>query len=121
MVQWMKQAEADLLSSEHAISSKDYYVSAFLSQQAVEKSLKALGIKERQELIKSHSVSKLAKDNNLPEELVKKIALLEPVYQETRYPDISSTIPAEEFDETDAAQFYNIAEEVIEWIRKKIQ
>ena len=117
---WWKQAEADLHSSENSLNSKDYYVSAFMSQQAVEKALKALVLKEKNELIKTHNISKLAKLLNLPNDLLIKISTLEPVYQETRYPDVSSKIPSEEFEEKDAVEFFNIATEVIEWIRKRI-
>ncbi len=73
------------------------------------------------ELIKTHNISKLAKAANLPETLIEKVAALEPVYQETRYPDVSSEIPADEFDENDAEKFSTFAEEVLEWIEKKIQ
>lgn len=118
---WWKQAEADLQSSENSLNSKDYYLSAFMSQQAAEKALKALYIKSKNELIKTHSVSKLGKLNNAPIEILNKLSLLEPIYQETRYPDISSKIPAEEFEEKDAIELFNAAEEVLEWVRKKIK
>jgi len=118
---WLKQAENDLDSSEENIKIGKYYVSAFLSQQAVEKALKALYIQEKKELLKTHSVSRLAQEVKLPIELIKKISLLEPIYQESRYPDIASKIPSEEYEEKDASEVFNIAEEVIEWIRKKIK
>ena len=117
---WWKQAEADLNSSENSLKSRDFYVSAFMSQQAVEKALKALMLKEKAMLEKTHNISKLAKLLGLPNNLLIKIATLEPVYQETRYPDVSSKIPSEEFEEKDAVEFFNIATEVIEWIRKRI-
>ena len=117
---WIKQAEADLKSSENSLNSGDYYLSAFMSQQAVEKALKSLCIKEKRELIKTHNILKLGRLIGVSDELLRKISLLEPVYQETRYPDISSKIPAEEFSESDAIEFYNIAEEVLEWARKKL-
>lgn len=118
---WLKQSEADLRSAENSLNSKDFYVSAFLSQQAVEKCLKALMLKEKGELIKSHNISRLAKLLNLPYKLLIKISELEPVYQETRYPDVASKIPAEEFEEKDAMEFLNIADEVVEWIRHKMK
>ena len=118
---WLKQAEADLRSSENSLKSGDYYLSAFMAQQATEKALKALYIQEKNELIKTHSVSKLGKLNNVPKEILHKLSLLEPVYQETRYPDISSKIPAEEFEEKDAVELFNAAEEVLEWIKRKIK
>ena len=117
---WWKQANADIQSSGNSLKSGDYYVSAFMSQQAVEKALKSLILKEKKELIKTHNVLRLAKLLNLPRDLLIKVASLEPVYQETRYPDVSSKIPSEEFEEKDASEFLNIAKKVIEWIEKKI-
>ena len=117
---WLRQAEADLTSSENSLESGDFYVSAFMAQQAVEKSLKALVIKEKGELVKTHNVSKLARIVNIPQNLLTKISQLEPVYAETRYPDISSKLPFEEFDENDARDFLNTAIEVLEWVKKRI-
>ena len=91
-----------------------------MSQQSVEKVLKAFYIQEKKELLKTHSVSRLAQELKLPENLLRKIALLEPIYQETRYPDIASKIPAEEFEEKEAIELFNIGEEVLEWIKKKL-
>lgn len=39
---WWKQAEEDLDSAQKNLEIKKYYLVAFLSQQAVEKGLKAL-------------------------------------------------------------------------------
>lgn len=66
-----------------------------MAQQAAEEALKALYMEEKSELVKTHSVSKLGKLNNVPKEILNRLSLLEPIYQETRYPDISSKIPAE--------------------------
>ncbi len=118
---WLRQAEADLESAKATYDIKKYYVCVFLSEQAVEKALKALFIHEKNELIKTHSVSRLAKLVDVPELLFKKILFLEPVYQACRYPDVSSKIPAEEFDEFDAKKFLNIAEEVFIWIEKRMK
>jgi len=118
---WWKQAERDLHSAENNLSSGDYYVSAFMSQQAVEKALKALFIQEKKELIKTHSVSRMAKLLSVPLEILGKIELLEPVYQESRYPDMTEEIPAERFEEEDAKEFFEYAKEVLEWIRKNLK
>ncbi len=118
---WWHQAEADFNAAVFNFNGKQYYIAAFLSQQAVEKALKSLMLKEKGELLKSHSLSRLAKDLNLPRNLLVKLVILEPVYQETRYPDVSEKIPAEEFEEKDASTFLEIAEEVMQWIRKRIE
>ena len=43
---WTNQAYADLKSAKHSLKSKDYYLSAFMCQQAVEKILKAFYLKK---------------------------------------------------------------------------
>ena len=93
---------------------------SFLAQQAVEKALKSFYIQEKKVLKKTHSISSLAKDLNLPTQLLIKISELEPIYQKTRYPDITNKIPAEEFEKSDVEEFINTAQEVIEWIEKKL-
>ena len=117
---WMRQAEADLRSSENSLDSRDFYVSAFMSQQTVEKALKALVIQTKKELVKTHNISKLAKLVEAPKDLLVKISYLEPVYAQTRYPDVSSNLPFEEFDESDATDFLNTAMEVFQWVAEKI-
>lgn len=117
---WIKQARADFRSAENSLNSKDYYLSAFMSQQAAEKSLKALYIQNNQELLKTHSVSKLGKMNRVPESILNRLGLLDPIYTETRYPDISSRIPSEEFDENDAKEIFNLSQEVLEWVEKRL-
>ncbi len=108
-------------SAEHSLEAKDFYVAAFLSQQAVEKALKALILKEKKELIKTHNVSRMAKLLSIPEELQIRISELEPVYQATRYPDVTSTIPADQFSEKDTAEFLNTAMEVITWVQEQMK
>ena len=44
---WMEQAEADLKAANDNITTKNYFVTANLSQQAAEKALKALYLKKR--------------------------------------------------------------------------
>ncbi len=117
---WWKQAQADEESAQSTLATGKYYVAAFLCQQAVEKALKALYIQEKASLLKTHSISRLAKELELPPEILTKITLLEPIYQQTRYPDIAENIPSEEFEESDAQEALQTAKEVLEWIKKKL-
>ena len=118
---WAKQAEVDLESVEYNLEGKRYYVCANYSQQAVEKLLKALIIKNEGKLIKTHSVTKMAKKLGLPEKLVLKISKLEPVQRESRYPDVSSKLPFEEYDKVDADEFLNTAKEVLTWVKDRLK
>jgi len=117
---WWRQALHDLKAAEYNLEGDLFDTSSFLCQQCVEKALKALYIQEKDILKKTHSISALAKNLDLPNSLISKISELEPVYQKTRYPDIAQKIPAEEFERTDVVDFINTAQEVIEWIEKRL-
>jgi len=82
---WLKQAEADLKSSRNCISSGDYYLSVFSSQQSVEKALKTLSLVKLKEIIKGHSIIYLAQKLNIPKEMLSGIRDLNPEYLTTRY------------------------------------
>lgn len=111
----------DLKAAEYNLEGNLLDTASFLSQQAVEKALKAFYIQEKKFLKKTHSISRFAKDLNLPHNLLVKISELEPIYQRTRYPDISNKIPAEDFERIDVEEFINTAVEVTEWIQKNLK
>ena len=118
---WFRQAEADLKSARNSLRSGDFYVSAFLAQQAAEKALKALMLNSQNQLIRTHSVVRMAKSLNAPHKMTERVSRLEPVYQETRYPDVSSRIPSEEYVKEDADEMIGAAAEVLEWVRKAMR
>ncbi len=84
---WLKQAQRDFISAKHNFSSKDYYVSALLCQQAAEKALKYLYLRQNPKLVRIHDLVKLAKLVNAPDEIIFKCAEINPVYTEVRYPE----------------------------------
>jgi len=53
---WWKQANKDMGSAKRIMELGEYYVSAFLSQQAVEKALKALLIESTGNFPRIHDV-----------------------------------------------------------------
>ena len=117
----MEQAYADLKSAKHSLKSRDYYLSAFMCQQAVEKILKSFYLKKYGELRKIHDLAYFAKKLNLSEDLTKKCEILTKVYVEARYPDMGSgDIPAKKFSKEDAEGFIEIATEVLRCIKKMI-
>jgi len=118
---WWRQALHDLKAAEYNYKGDLLDTASFLAQQSVEKALKAFYIQEKKILRKTHSISSLAKDLNLPIPLLIKITELEPIYQKTRYPDITQSIPAEEFENLDVEDFINTAQEVLEWIEKNLR
>ena len=117
---WFEQAKADLTTANNSHNSKDFYASCFWSQQAVEKSLKSLIIKNTKKLQKTHDLIILSRLINLPEQLKDKIKSLSGIHVETRYGIIGDIIPAKNYNEKDSKRFMDIAQEVLLWIKEKI-
>ncbi len=115
---WLMQAEADLITANNSIKSKDYYASVFWSQQAVEKVLKSLIIEKEGVLIKIHDLVILGRKAGLPKDLLLKCEKLSKVYIESRYGVLDNKIPAEKFKRKDAYSFIKISREVLKWIKK---
>lgn len=113
---WQRQACEDLKTSKILLREGRFLESAFFSQQAVEKALKALYIKEKGELIRVHETSFLAKKLNLPEKLAGYCEDLDPLYVESRYPDVGER----DVSEKEARELLEKAEEVLEWVKKRI-
>jgi len=116
---WFEQAEEDLDSAEKNIGIGKFYVSAFMSQQSVEKALKALIMKKDDSLFKVHDLFILGKKAGVSDNLLDKCEKLSKVYIESRY-GIVGDIPSKKFEKSDADKFLEIAKEVLEWVKKKI-
>ena len=84
---WMEQAEADLKAANDNITTKNYFVTANLSQQAAEKALKALYLKkEKRTPPKIHDVVDLARTLGAPENIIKTLSFLTPAYLQSKSP-----------------------------------
>ena len=119
---WWKQALKDLEAAEINLRNKIYYVAAFLSQQAVEKALKALFIKKLKKSPGStHSLIYLGKEVNIPDNLIENLRKLTPDFVISRYPDITQTLPYELYDEKTAKEKIELAREVLKWIEKQLK
>ena len=64
---WWRQAKKDLEVAEKNYEFKEYYACAFFSQQAVEKSLKALILTQTKQKVEGHSLVYLGKTAKVPE------------------------------------------------------
>lgn len=117
---WMDQAESDLKSAEYNLQGGKLDVAAYLCQQAVEKALKALYIKNKNELWKTHDLVKLAELVKAPKRIIEICNKINPIYTEDRYPDYSDVIPAKKFKQEEVEDFLNKSKEVIKWIRKNL-
>jgi len=114
---WFMQAEQDLEVAKKNLKLKEWYVSAFLSQQAAEKALKAVYIKKFNDLIKVHDLVFLGRKVGVSEEILKGCGYLSRAYIESRYPGDFET-PSEKFSEEEALKCIRIADEVLKWAKK---
>ena len=117
---WFRQAEADLKKAKILFENRAYDGVASNCQQAIEKSLKSVIIKNEKKLIRTHDLVFLGKKAKLPNSLLKEMRDLATLHIDARYGITGDIIPAEKFKEEDAVEFLKISEEVIKWAKNKI-
>ena len=66
---WFKQAKKDLSAARNSLNSGDCEWASFQAHQSVEKSLKALYIKQNNQILKTHDLVLLARKLNAPTEI----------------------------------------------------
>jgi len=118
---WVRQAEHDLENAKKNLDIEAYDVSLILCQQAVEKILKALYIKERhEEPPRTHSLRKLIELTDMPNDALKLVAELDSYYLVLRYPDVGDVVPYENVDMEDAEDGISKAEQIVESVKNKL-
>lgn len=119
---WWKQSEQDYDNAKRVFTIKQYYLTAFLVQQSVEKALKALYLEKKRTFAdKTHSLVFLGKTLDVPPHLLTHLRKINPDFIFTRYPDIEGVAPYEAYDESIAQERINQAHEVLTWIRKQLK
>ena len=115
---WWKQAELDLSNAEKNVEIKAYYVSVFLCQQAVEKALKALWLKERssKEIPKYHNLLFFFRKLRLPFKFKSACEDLTGAYITTRYP----TGLDQDFSRRDTEELLKKGKEILKWVKEKL-
>lgn len=114
--QWWNKAVDDLEKARILARNKKYDGALFYCQQAVEKGLKALLIKEKNKLRKIHDLVELGKEVNLPENFSVYCKELTQAYIYSRYPGIP-----EEYNLSNiTTDFLRYAREILAWIEKKL-
>lgn len=93
------QANADLFTAKHLLESKDYYICAFASHQAAEKGLKALSLLKFRAVAVGHILVYLAKQLNVPRDVLADVQSLNPEYVATRHPDVINAAPVDIYNE----------------------
>ena len=119
---WWKQARRDYENARRNFEAEEFYLTAFLVQQAVEKSLKAYFLYKKNTFAdKTHSLVYLGKEVGLPSKLLTSVRKINPDFIFTRYPDMDGVPPYEAYDKTIAEERLEQGNEVLTWIENKLQ
>ena len=113
---WLNKAKDDLRKAKDNLNIKNYDLTSFLCQQAVEKALKSVLIEKTKEFPKIHDLVRLGKLAEINKELLKECEKLTFVYTETRYPDTSDR----EYTQQEAEDDIKTAEKIIKWIIERL-
>ena len=121
---WLALSEYDLQTAKSMFQSERYMYVAFTCQQAVEKQIKALYVKElRQSPPYIHNLLKLAQSlpffQELSEGQIKDLELLNSYYLQSRYSDQLQEIMAQ-FTKEKALMLLQKAEELIQWFKARL-
>ena len=121
---WWDQAERDVRHAQHAVEDGDHELSAFASQQAAEKALKAL-IMTRGGEPWGHSTTELAEalpeDVAAPADLIEAASRLDKHYIPARYPNgFASGYPGKLYTRGEAEGAIADAHKILEFCRRRL-
>lgn len=113
---WLKKAEDDLGTTEVCMKGRRLGASAFHSQQAAEKALKAVQIQKLGKFDKVHDLLALADSVHAPDDVAERCIRLNPYYTITRYPDV-----VEPVTEQTARGLLKVSKEVVKWAKRTLK
>ncbi|WP_338598223.1 HEPN domain-containing protein [Sulfolobus tengchongensis] len=122
---WLEQAIEDLNTAKDIINAGHYYASAFWSQQAAEKALKAFLI-EKGKIVRTHDLNEIVEIIKQElgvsvDEIFEDANKLTVHYTISRYPDAANGVPARIYTRSDAEELLVRAQRVIEWVKRNLQ
>lgn len=112
-LKWLRQAEEDLKTAEACAKAERLDASAFYSQQAAEKALKAIQIQKLNRFEKTHDLLTLADSVKAPAGIIECCVKLNSYYTITRYPDVGEPIAKETIKD-----LLDKARKVVEWAKQ---
>ena len=114
----IRQSERDLENARKNVDIEAYELAAFMSQQAVQKFLKAAWMQvEGEAPPRTHSPVELGDPLGVPDGLRKHLVYLNADYTTARYPDAANGIPYEIYDRETAESKVDAAEALFRWLR----
>lgn len=119
---WWDQAKRDFRIAERNHASRDYEAAVFFSEQATQKSLKALLLHRTSRMPpKIHNLVELGRLAGVDSAMRDFLADLTPHYMLTRYPDVAGAVTSELYDGRTSLRFLRGTKKVMEWCRKRLR
>lgn len=120
--EWLKRAEEDIKSAKVMLETNHYTWCAFICQQALEKCLKAVYVKKKNEIPPYiHKLERLCEILEIepPEDILEGIIRIDKYYIIARYPDYKKRV---DIPTKDAAEnIYRKTQEIYKWLREKLE
>ena len=115
-IEWIKAANDDLDNISYIVKIEHLTnIVAFHSQQAIEKSFKALIEYKKIEFVKTHNLEKLYKKlENIIKVDYESLELINELYIESRYPGDMGILPYGKPTLEDAKEFYTFAQDIFD-------
>ena len=118
---WTKQANHDIEIARSNRANGFHDGCALMCQQATEKFLKALYMKQMQSTSpKTHNCEHLATLLQAPADVIDASRLVESDYMEARYPDAAQGVPFELFDDDDSEKRIEATSRVQQWVSQQL-
>jgi HEPN domain-containing protein len=120
---WLKEAEQDALWAKDSLEHGYFSRTCFIAQQIGEKSLKALAYAKGAESVRGHSITALAKQLGVNNEIESIGRELDLYYISARYPDSlpDNTPPSDFFSREQAERALSNAERLLFCVKEMIQ
>ena len=123
---WLAQAKHDVSDAEFNAGADRHALACFLCHQSAEKAVTGYLISKGAERVWGHSLADLCEDAMALDtsfDLIKTVAvLLDKFYLDTRYPSgLPGGIPAEAYDQHDSSRAIEVARDVLEFVRQRIE
>jgi HEPN domain-containing protein len=123
---WLAQAKHDVSDGEFNAGAGRHALACFLCHQSAEKAVTGYLISKGAERVWGHSLADLCEDAMALDtsfDLIKTVAvLLDKFYLDTRYPSgLPGGIPAEAYDQHDSSRAIEVARDVLEFVRQRIE
>lgn len=114
---WWRQADADLHSGEIMLANGQWYAASWFAQQAAEKALKALYLERTtRPAPRTHDLEYLGTLVGALTSVDADLQILNPAFDESRYPDNYGVPPVDAVSSSDATTHISACRRVLSWV-----